>query len=135
MPLSIVSRIILSHVRDYKLNREGVCHRIQVAVRIETLSDDQWREFVRTGKTVVVDDEDRADKFLCENILLPYHTETELALGHLRAIGDDKITSVIRRVLLMRWEQIQDLIRSAFSNGLNHSTQVQYHMFFDAPEQ
>ena len=79
------------------------------------------------------DDEDRADQYLCVNVLLPYYRRAELVLERLRVIGDDTIAPGIRSLLLKRWDQIRQLIRSAFQNGLNQNTRFQHYKAFDAP--
>lgn len=77
---------------------------------------------MQSGETTDEGDESRADSYLCTGVLHVYYEEAELALGHLRKISDDKIAPHIKDVLIQRWEQIKDLIRSAHDNGINSET-------------
>lgn len=98
-----------------------------------TLSNYQWKRFVERGETTDVFDELKADSYLCERILHVYYQEATNALTTLKKIPDESVPPHIKLTLIRRWEQIKDLIRSAFQNGINADTQAGISKLFDAP--
>ena len=76
------------------------------------------------GSTTEERDESKADAYLCIEILQLYDTEAGIALKLLNQIGDEKIPSHVKKALTTRWNQIKNLILSAFENGVNPWTQA-----------
>lgn len=88
---------------------------------------------MQCGETADEHDESRADSYLCVQVLQVYYEEAERASEHLKNIGNDKISPLIKFTLIKRWEQIKAMIRSAFQSGINPWTQAHMHETFDDP--
>ena len=69
-----------------------------------------------------VDDKGKADAWICQQVLMPYHNEAVQALKWFQDEGVERpagATVPIRSVLRQRWKQIETIIRETFSNGIN----------------
>ena len=96
------------------MDSHGVCHRTQVAIRSQTLSDRDWRRFVEGDELIMAEcpNEAKADSIILEKLLLPYHSAAKQALtlidlmrtppsGHLPLV-----LPIVRR----RWIQIKSMV-------------------------
>ena len=118
--------MFLTAHRYYTLSRDGVCHRTQVAVRTQTLSNRDWKKFVE-GKEAEMDeerDESKANAYVCQNILDAYYSEATNALECFEEeeFRDYALPKTISTTLTQRWTQIRSMIRDALKNDIDALT-------------
>ena len=107
---------------NYTLNRDGPCHRTQVAIRLHTLEVDEWHQFV-TGRAASAEDAEklrRADSYLADKILKPYYKEAVRTLNILQSQNPEQlgISNSALRAIRRRWAQAMKLTRAASTSGL-----------------
>ncbi|MCJ1248619.1 hypothetical protein MMC30_005837 [Trapelia coarctata] len=127
------------YLGEHSLSREGVCHRTQVAVRTQTLNRRDWGHYVQGRATSIeeVDDEKKADAWICRQILMTYHNDAIHALKLFRDSCVRRpagVTDPIRSVLQTRWMQIETMIRNAFNNSINPETRADFSRLWTADE-
>ncbi|KAI9879918.1 MAG: hypothetical protein M1830_006585 [Pleopsidium flavum] len=99
------------YLGNYTLSSAGVCHRTQVAVRMQTLSPYYWRKYVAGADLPPeVRDESKADALIWGRLIEPYLREVESALERLRG-EEGMVPEGVSAVLVRRWEQIGELLR------------------------
>ncbi|KAG8534258.1 uncharacterized protein KY384_001102 [Bacidia gigantensis] len=109
---------------------EGVCHRTHVAVRIQTLGQDQWEDYVAGRLLETEQQEIEAETFLVKTILKTYFEEAKNAIRILET-SKDYGRSAQWELVFKRWKQIKELIVQAFSNGISEKVQAQVFQTFD----
>ena len=96
------------------MDSNGVCHRTQVAVRSQTLSDRDWRKFVEGDELIMAEcqNEAKADSFILEKLLLPYHSAAKQALtliDMMQTLPSGHPPLALRTVR-RRWMQIKSMV-------------------------
>ena len=96
------------------MDSNGVCHRTQVAVRCQTLSDRDWRRFVDGDELIMAKcpNEAKANSIILEKLLRPYHSAAKQALTLMDMMqsppsGDPHLALPIVR---KRWKQIESMV-------------------------
>ena len=122
----------LTTYSNYTLNSDGVCHRTQVAVRIKTLKQSHWEQYVSGQLSETEQAEAKADEFIVTHILRIYYEE---AIGTIRDTANPSraFPPLQRDLLLRRWQQVKVLVQNAFTNSINQNIQLQTHQWFDLP--
>ena len=103
--------LILSVHRNYTLNRAGVCHRTQVAVRNEVFRESQCESFIAGTLIETKQDESEVNAFISMCILQPVLEKVETVLQALEERF--KVTSEPWKVIHHRWTQIREMVLQA----------------------
>ncbi|KAI0401553.1 SET domain-containing protein [Xylaria palmicola] len=90
----------------YVLDRETVCHRTQVALRLLCCSVAAWMRFVN-GSDDGEDSQEAVDALLLE-LLREYITRVDAILERIRGLEVGEQTQ--KNILIERWEQIRHLV-------------------------
>ncbi|KAL8895965.1 MAG: hypothetical protein Q9207_007935 [Kuettlingeria erythrocarpa] len=108
-PLYTIPRLTSS--RDYTVTRDGICWRTEVAVRTQTLTNMDWKYFVRGIHIEGVDDKSKAETFVQDRLLGAMCREAERQTEQL----NDPAVPLAgpRQVLIRRWREIQALVEKA----------------------
>ncbi|RKF53562.1 SET domain-containing protein 4 [Erysiphe neolycopersici] len=93
---------------NYVLDRNSVCHRTQVVLRILYLSLPRWESFVK-GLDDGEKDQPRTDQIL-RDILIRFRQDIQKILEEISSLGSDFSTQ--KALLGKRWIQIDNLLRA-----------------------
>ncbi|KAL8798428.1 MAG: hypothetical protein Q9182_006671 [Xanthomendoza sp. 2 TL-2023] len=98
----------------YTLDSNGVCYRTEVAIRTQTLSEDEWSGLVAGRYTEKPEDERKAQALIASQLLDPFLREANSVLKCLR--DPSSVPNGPPQILVRRWRQIRAMLQqTAFS--------------------
>jgi hypothetical protein len=102
----------------YILDKENVCYRTQVVLRLLCLTVGKWRQFVN-GQDDGQNDQPKADALLVK-ILDSHMAHAENVIERLNTLDCDQTSQ--RAILRGRWNQITQLLETTLSRIRSHKT-------------
>ena len=97
--------------RNYNLDKDGFCHRTEVAIRTQTLKGLDWQRFVDGVNASHAKDEENVCAFITKWILRPCYCEIQETIERVRKM--DNLPLKAQTLLLQRWAQIKLLLLEA----------------------
>ena len=102
-----------NYLGDYSLDRSGVCHRTQVAIRAYTMQRHRWEKYVDGSLEETSTEIQKANEEIDKRILQRYYEEADRVEEALRHASD--IPGDGKQVLKRRWKQVRNVIEDARS--------------------